>query len=72
MRITFKKGKPRSGRMRLADTYHVNQDGKKVANIQRLTGSDMWFWYCDGVNTCCDPAPLDRVKSAVKEYFKSH
>lgn len=75
MKVTFRKGKLYDSQMRLPETYRVMVHEREVAVIQRVPGSDRWFWYTmwgdSYVNTCKNPCSLEAVKAAVKDWFKN-
>lgn len=75
MKVTFRKGKLYCGQMRLPETYRVSSSGEEVAVIQKISGSDRWFWYtirrASHVNTYKNPCSLEAVKAAVKDWFKN-
>lgn len=75
MKITFRKGPSRSGRMQLADNYSVNCGGKQIATIQgndRLGLSTLWYWYGDGLNFAHEKDTLENVKAQVIAHFKKN
>ncbi len=75
MKVTFRKGKPYDGEMRLPDIFRVMVHEREVGRIQRVPGRDRWFWYTmwgdTHVNTWKNPCALEAVKLAVKEWFRN-
>lgn len=68
-RLTWRKGKRRSGMMRLAKTYRLCRGDEELATVQE-TGS-LWFWYGGGMNTAHKPTDLETAKRDAKAHILS-
>jgi hypothetical protein len=69
-RLTWRKGRTRSGQMRLAPNHKLCRGEDEIATVQEARPG-FWFWYGAGANTARTPTDLATAKRDAKAYILS-